>query len=353
MNAISKFIVGGSFLGILCVGTFVAHAADEELTKRASWAPVTFDSVKAQLDTWLAARKSDEATHKKVAALWPKEAAGEAEPETLDRLCESFALVEPQANEILKQCRGPRGTSLPPKFAILSDEKEPSFLRNNLRLLYGRWLAQNALYDEALEQIAALQPKDVIDPATLLFYQSIAHHRLLEKEAFEKAFTKLMENEKAIPRRYQLLAKLMEADIKPLKKDSLDEVSRMMDDIRRRLDLGHAGKKVRKEEDDVIAKLDKMIEDLEDQQKKQQQSSGQGSGGSNAPSSPRQDSTPGGVKGAGNIDPKNVGNKSGWGNLPPKDRQEAMQQISKDLPAHFHDAIQEYNRKLARDGGKK
>ena len=57
----------------------------------------------------------------------------------------------------------------------------------------------------------------------------------------------------------------MEADIKPLKDDSLDEIARLMDDIRRRLALARAGKVVRDEEEQVIAKLEKMIDELEKQ----------------------------------------------------------------------------------------
>ena len=47
----------------------------------------------------------------------------------------------------------------------------------------------------------------------------------------------------------------MEADIKPLKEDSLDEIARLMDDIRRRLALARG--QGRAEEDSVIAKLEK------------------------------------------------------------------------------------------------
>ncbi len=58
-----------------------------------------------------------------------------------------------------------------------------------------------------------------------------------------------------------------------------------------------------------------------------------------------------GGKGPGNVDQKRLKNEEDWGNLPPKERQEALQQISKDLPAHFRDVIEEYFRKLAREGG--
>ena len=53
--------------------------------------------------------------------------------------------------------------------------------------------------------------------------------------------------------------------------DSLDEIARMMDDIRRRLALARAGKVVRDEEDEVIAKLEKMIDEMEKQRQMMKQ----------------------------------------------------------------------------------
>ena len=65
----------------------------------------------------------------------------------------------------------------------LADAKTPPLEAANLRLLYGRWLAQESLFDEAREQLARLQPDDVVAPASLLFYQGVVYHRLLDKEA--------------------------------------------------------------------------------------------------------------------------------------------------------------------------
>jgi hypothetical protein len=171
---------------------------------------------------------------------------------------------------------------------------------------------------------------------------------MLEKDKCLPVLTRLLENKGQIPRRYETMAMLMESDIKPLKTDSLDEIARLMDDIERRLGFGHAGTRVRKQEDDVIAKLDKMIEELE-KQMQQQQSSGSGSGGAQS-SSPMQDSNPGGGSGPGDVEQRRLGSRANWGNLPPKERQEALQQIAKGLPSHYRDVIEEYFRKLARDG---
>ena len=332
----------------------VSNAADE-LERRATWQPPSTAEVKARLDDFLKENysgdnKLDETQRLKIDALWPDEAAQIDGAELLDRLAASIAVVEPRAQEVV-QLSQQHSVSLPLlKFPLLEDTSTPPLIRDNLRLLYGRWLAQHHLVDESLEYLKDLKPEKVADPVSLLFYQAVGHHRLLAKEPCLKAIGQLLENEPLLPKRYVTLAKLMEADIKPLKTDSLDEIARMMDDIRRRLDLARAGKIVRDEEEEVVKKLEKMIEELEQQQQQQQAQSGQSSG--SQPSNPLQDSQPGQLKGPGEVDPRDIGKKDGWGNLPPKDRQEVLQQIGRELPAHFRETIEEYFKRLAQDGVK-
>src|SRR5690606_38649682 len=131
---------------------------------------------------------------------------------------------------------------------------------------------------------------------------------------------------------------------------SLDEVARLMDSIRRRLELARVGQRVRKEEDEVIAKLSKMIDELEEQRQQAESQMSQGDPSNNpSPATPQSDSRAAGGRGKGDVDPKKLENHGNWGNLPPKERQEAMQQISKELPAHYREAVEEYFRKLARE----
>ena len=335
--------------------------------KRASWNIPTTSEVRKQLDDWLAAQEVDDATREKIDAIWGEGEASASPTRVLETVTRAFAEVDSEAARIVALCQDPQMQLVPPEFAYLdnssqnpADDAEPSletndasrtddWVRNNLRLLYARWLAQNALYDEVLEQLDGVKPVDVVDPASLLFYRAVAQHRLLKKDECLETLATISEQKESLPRRYASLVQLMEADIRPLETDSLDEVARMMDDIRRRLELGRAGTQVRKQEDEVIAKLDKMIEEIEQQQQQAAAAAAAG-GSSSAPSNPLQDSIPVQQKGPGNVDPKQLGDKSGWGNLPPKERQEALQQISKDLPAHYREVIEEYFRKLAREG---
>lgn len=324
-------------------------SAQNDLAKRASWAPPVPAVVKAQVLDWVATQKLDEVKQLEIDALWPAEVLPQAGRGTLEHLAATIAAVDSEAKPLVELCRGAAPVLLPPAPEMLIDEARSPFVRHNLRLYYASWLVQASFYDEAAQQLEGLQHGDVVDPGSLLFYQSVVYHRLLKKGECLAALETLLENEDALPRRYLSVAKLMEADIMPLKVDSLDEVSRLMDDIRRRLGFGRAGTRVRKQEDDVIAKLDKMIEELEKQRQQQQQQSGAGNANNLQPNTPAEDSFNAGGKGPGDVDPRKLANKSNWGNLPPKDRQEALQQISKDLPAHFREVIEEYFRKLAND----
>jgi hypothetical protein len=359
-----KRYAGVALTGVLLAAALLATVlpvtaarADDELEKRATWSPPTAEQVKAQLDQWLAEQKVDELTKFKIEALWPQDGAPAAPDQLLDQVAATVALVDADVRELVVHCRHERSSPVPPKFAVLADEKQAPVVRNNLRLLYGRWLAQHDLYDEALAQLEGLEPADVVDPATLLFYKSVGYHRLINKDKCLPALEKLLENEQALPARYGTLARLMAADLQPLKTDSLDEVARIMRNIENRLGLGRAGTIVRKEEEDVVAKLEKLIEELEKQQGggggggggQPGGQGGQGGQGGSQGGQPMDDSGIASNKGPGNVDLKDHPDRGNWGDLPPKEREEALQNITKDLPAHYREVIEEYFRKIARD----
>ena len=134
-----------------------------------------------------------------------------------------------------------------------------------MQLYFGRFLAQKQMYDEALELLAALETKTVVDPAGLLYFKAVCEHQLLKKTEGLATIRTLLENTTAVPLRYKTTAELMQHDLKSLKKDSLSEISRKMKDVERRLDLGRGGQRVQKQEDEIVASLDAIIEKLEQQ----------------------------------------------------------------------------------------
>jgi hypothetical protein len=278
--------------------------------------------------------------------LWSDASAGN-DSDVLERIARSAALVDDRAAELVRLCAGPVDPWLVPDPWWLDDRDTPIWLRNNLRLYFGRWLAQRQMYDRALGVLAGLEPQDVADPASLLFYQGAAYHHQLRKSPGLRALDRLLDDVADCPPRFRSVAGLMREDLKKLKDDSLDHVSRRMDDIRRRLDFGNAGSRTRRIEDGVIESLDKIIEELE----KQQQGGGGGGGGSQS-GTPMQDSRIAKQKGPGNTDRKDVGRKSDWGDLPPETRDQIRQQLGRELPAHYYDLIQQYFNNPKPGGGK-
>jgi hypothetical protein len=215
-----------------------------------------------------------------------------------------------------------------------------------MRLYLARWLVQQGFYDEALGWMAGLKLTDVVAPDALLFYRAIAHHRLVQPDEADAALGQLLERQDDLPQRYQKLADLMRKDLATLQDDSLDHIARRMEDIRRRLALGRSGKQVQGIENGVIESLDKLIRQAEEQMQQQQARSSSSPGGQPS-GTPMQDSQIAEMKGPGSVERRDIGRGTGWGNLPDKEREKALQEIGREFPSHYREVIEEYFRRLA------
>jgi hypothetical protein len=317
--------------------------------RASDWQEPSAESVKAKAMEWLGGKNTDQSIRARADAIWSHADKQSGERDVLSQLADTFALADENADKLTSLCSQIRNKLILPDQKWLSDSDTPPFVAKNMRLFYARWLVSENMFDEARQQLDGIEPSDVVAPAALLFYKSVVYHKLLEKESGLKTLDKLLDEEAKSPRRYAVIAKLMRDDLDGLETDSLDHISRRMNDIRRRLDLGRAGPNVKNVEDGVIDSLDKLINKLEKQQQEQQQSESDGS--TLRPSSPAHESTPMGGKGPGDVTKRDVGSKSDWGNLPPKDREEALQQIGRDFPAHYRDVIEQYFKKLASEEG--
>jgi hypothetical protein len=346
-NLMKGYRVASAAATFLLVG-LVAAPARAEIEFEETWQPADYETVREEVAKWQAEVELDDEATRELKSLWPRESPAEATGAALlDRVAQSIAPADPRAADQGHRCGAAYKGPAPPKAAWLATPEIPDFARNNLRLYYARWLAQYGLYDEVLEQVADLQPADVIDPASLLFYQMAAYHQLVQPEEARAALVRLMEHEDALPRRFQQVAQLVQRDLSALEDESLDHIARRMRDVRRRLDYGRAGEKVQTVERGVLESLDKKIEDLEKQQQQQQQSAS--SGGSSQSSKPMEDSRPAELKAPMQVDRREIGSQSGWGDLPPKEREQALQQIGREFPAHYRELIEDYFRELANE----
>jgi hypothetical protein len=232
----------------------------------------------------------------------------------------------------------------------LADPGTAGLQRDAVRLWIGRQYVRQDRFDDALTLLADLDTATAVDPAALLFHRAACQHWLLAADAAIESLERLLERADDIPVRYERMARLMRADLTTLEDESLDHIARRMRDITRRLDQGRPGPQTRRVQDGVIESLDKLIAAIEEQQNQQNQSGGGGSAGGSGNSGsgkPMDDSRIAGGKGPGEVTKRDLGDTDGWGNLPPHKREEALQQIGREFPAHYREAIEQYFKRLA------
>ena len=87
------------------------------------------------------------------------------------------------------------------------------------------------------------------------------------RDQADDSIVRLLDDVADAPERYKMVAALMHFDMLTWREKDLGWVARKMDIIQRRLDLARGGKKTQKLQKEVVARLDEMIKQLENQQK--------------------------------------------------------------------------------------
>jgi len=326
----------------------VFAASEATLAREPTWSIPTPSEVRTKVEQWpagSASRELDGARASAVEAAWDDVAAGRRD--LLDTVVAAIGAYEPRAAAVVAAAA--RGAD--PAVDWLDDPATDAFVRDAVSLWWGRELVRRDRFDEALPFLARLDVGDSVDPATVLFHRAACEHWLLRVDEAVASLDRLLEREEEIPVRYARVGRLLRADIAAVENDSLDHIARRMRDVTRRLDLGRAGPTTREVQDGVIASLDKLIERLEDQQRQDQggeaaagagSGSGQGGGGR-----PMDDSRIARGRGTGAVRKRDLAPGESWGNLPPHDRERALQQIGREFPPHYREAIEQYFRRLA------
>ncbi len=160
-------------------------------------------------------------------------------------------------------------------------------------------------------------------------------------ESFQKTVKKMAESDLTTPRRYHELAKLLEALLEQTQKEqAAQRIARKMSDIRRRLGQGRTDQDTQNAEGDVLESLDQLLEKLEAQQGQKPQEGQQSN-------NPAQDSGILKQSAPGQVDRRSFDVGGEWGDMPPKEREEAMQRIEQDFPAQYRDIVEQYFREMA------
>ncbi|MBQ6106689.1 MAG: hypothetical protein IJK97_00650 [Thermoguttaceae bacterium] len=207
-------------------------------------------------------------------------------------------------------------------------------------------------FEPALESLTKLESESFLtenptQAAEYWFYRAVCEHQLFQKEACAKSLDQLdalaEKPDFELPARFSALSRLMRKDLETLKDESLEMISRRMKGVERQLGHGNGDEKVQKSEEEIVEMLDNMIEELEEQAKKMQKrmQSSLKSG------KPMGDAKIAGGKGPGNVTRRDLDFSKAWGSLPEKEREEVLQQLGRDFPPHYRDAIEQYFKRMA------
>lgn len=336
-SAVTAWAAIAALLAVPAVAELVPGDREQDLERPPTWRIPTGPEVEARLTDWLARVPAPTADREAARQAW---VAGDTVPDLLDRVMAATAAVDPRCATLLHDSDADR--------TWLDDTAVEPFQRDAVRLWLGRERVRHDRFDEGLSLLADLDPTTVVDPAALLFHRAACQHWLLEADAAIETLDRLLERSGEIPVRYDRVARMLRADIAGLEEESLDHIARRMRDITRRLDQGRAGPRTRAVQDGVIESLDKLIAKIEQQQQQCQSGGGGGGGaGRGGQGKPMDDSRIAEGKGPGEVTRRDIGDGDGWGNLPPHRRDEALQQIGREFPSHYRDAIEQYFKRLA------
>lgn len=316
-------------------------------TVQVRYAPAKLDAVKKSLQAWLTATTIDDRTKRELGDRINQF----QENQSASEVVELAVQISSAADLLFDRVRRVHQNSSP-EIAVIADLQAEvaglpdSMARSAVSQWAGRKCLNHRLYDEASAWLELVDAATAIDPAAVWFGRAVCQQQLLQFDAAKGSLKELLEQTDEVPERYRSVAVLMNYELKDFEPESLAGVSRMMSDVERRLSHSRTGEIVLKREDDIVAALDELIKKAEAQM-------GGGGGGGGGSQQQQQQSQGGGaatesrVKGTtgpGAVDKKNFKSGNPWGQLPAKQRAQAQEQISRDFPAHYRDAIEEYTR---------
>ena len=343
----SRALVLLAFFAVWLNAGFWCRAAGDEVRPAAAVVRLSVVRAGEQLQEWLQRSGADTQKIDAGMAVWRQGVAG-AEPtaeEALDLLLSSLSAADDETAALVRACHAGQ----PPGPQQYAGVKAVAFYRDNVRIWHARMLSHQRYYDEVSALLSDISVQGLVDPAALLFYRGVSRQKLMQKSAAADDLALLLHSTADVPVRFRAVAEqLLEESARPA--GPLGEVVQLMSDVQRRLDLGVADEPVQKREDEVVAALDKLLKELEDQQKQQQQQQQQQQGqGGNSPQ-PQQAGGQAQVRGAageGEAERKELSENGAWGMLDKEREAQAKELIRQQFPPNFLDAISRYTRKIA------
>jgi len=237
-------------------------AAAREEAAFGTLAPVPDAQVRIQAAGWLKEQGQYDALRAQFEEIWNKKDVA-----ALDKLTATFELADPAVKKVMAEARDPLAPAPTEVPALVKDTKRPLFFRANVGLAYAKALTSRKVYEEAMDALAAFKAEQVVDPSVYLFHKAVCEHSLMQKKEAQESIVRLLDDVPAAPERYKMVAALMHLDMANWQDKDLGAIGRKMDNIQRRLELARGGKTTQKQQKEVVARLDEIIKELENQAK--------------------------------------------------------------------------------------
>lgn len=189
----------------------------------------------------------------------------------------------------------------------------------------------------------------------LWFLRAACQARNLEFDAAEASLAELRNRFPDAPEPVLVGARQLQLEVERRQTGTLDEVSTVMTFVADRLNVADPGDATRSRQEEVVALLDRLIQDQEQQEKQSGAGSvrrgGRPSQQSAPPATPREESAaPEGSAEIGELHgaPRAAAAES-WGDLPPAEREKILQSIRERFPSRYRELVEQYYRALAED----
>ncbi|QGJ71911.1 Hypothetical protein PBC10988_36240 [Planctomycetales bacterium 10988] len=341
-----------AFVGtmLLAASPALAQQAPEELEKQYTFYPLPTEEIGPRLENWLESQPLAEPARQQARKVWEALAEESDASARLKQLVLSVAQVNAEVESVYQLCMQPRQSIILPDLTWLQEQDAKDFVWGNVRLFVGQWLARHRYYDHSSLMLEGISHDQLIDPASFFFSEAVCFQQLIKQKEALAAIDRLLEETAACPERYRQVAMLMKEDISKLEEESLDHIARQMADSQRRLELAQATPEIdvtQQVQDNIVNSLEQIIKKLEEQQQQQAGGAAPGSANGNRSLQPANESTPAGGGGPGEVGPRDLKPGEQWGELPPKERERAIQQAAKNFPSHYREVIEQYFRKIA------
>lgn len=294
------------------------------------------------VEEWLV-RSGRPAEHNATTAVQPL-----SEDVWLAEAATALGAIDPRAEGLLEACQ--RGEAPPSPPAWIEEGAFPPAVRATLALYVAHGLSARRRYPAVLAWTQPIDPAEAPCPGLLHYLRGTALFGLVQLPKAKAECKALLALGEGVEPWRTLTARTILRRTKAIEPGSPDEIGLLMQDAERGLSIDGVEAEEIERQRAVVAALDALIKNLEEQQQQDQQQSQQQASSGAAPSpasQPLEDGAPGAVHGDGAVPIKPVGGPADWGALPPAERERLLQQLQRDYPAHYRAIVEQYFRSLS------